>query len=532
MSEGGVEIEADENSSMLYVILGYGLVLVGIIAASVYYLFFKKKETKRGADADIDDTLATNTVGLADVTYIASKLTSESDQLDVLLAIASTPETIAWSTKTLESREKVIAKRIEQEKEEEAKKKAKGKKPEDDKIFEFDDDGWADDDEEDEETKRKSDLANKLMEEKQKLEQDASKASGKSKILLEGMDDGVVGQEWVEKTLEQSGLWPLKDLRFLKDMKFEYKGKQVSAMDHPGLRRNLCLLVGRLNSLALNTHPELLEAASKQLVDPTYFKSAADFRQRCAMLLEASLRMGVSLRTYPLTKTIVESVSMFKIGCKGVEETNIKWFDSIMRKQYNTLPRLKIDNTTIESAKHPETATDDVLLISLDLTRLHAENFTRQKVAMCQKQGIPPQVALQQYREGWWYFVTGERLDGETPASCAEIKKEGSILEKINDEDIEKFNKSKFEDRLLTAWPMIVANVAQKSGKVKIQFKAPSVAGKYKFSVAVKSQDFLGADQVFSVEADIVDKATLSREPEIEEESKDDQKDAEGKKDK
>ena len=257
MSDEGVEIEADGKNGMLYVILGYGLVLVGIIAATAYYFFFKKKETKRGSNSDIDEALATNTVGLADITYIASKLTPESDQLDVLLAIASTPESIAWSTRTLQSREKVIAKRIEQKKEEEAAKKAKGKKPEDDKIFEFDDDGWADEDDEDEETKRKSDLANKVMEEKQKLEQEATK---KTTILLEGMDEGVVGQEWVEKTLEQSGLWPMKDIRFLKDMKFDYKGKKVSALDHPGLRRNLCFVAGRLNSLALNTHPQLCKS--------------------------------------------------------------------------------------------------------------------------------------------------------------------------------------------------------------------------------------------------------------------------------
>ena len=272
-----------------------------------------------------------------------------------------------------------------------------------------------------------------------------------------------------------------------------------------------------------------MQAASKQLVDPTYFKSAADFRQRCAMLLEATLRTAVSLRNFALTKTIVEAVSIFKIGCKDCKEKDIEWFDSIMKKQYAVLPRLKIENMTI-GAKHPEMATEDVLLISLDLTRLHAENFTKQKIAMCQKQGIPPQIALQQYREGWWYFVTGERLDGETPASCAAIKKEGTLLEKVNEEDMARFEKSKFEERLLTAWPMIVANVAQKSGKVKIQFNAPSVAGKYKFHVTVKSQDFLGADQSFSVQADIVDASTLLRKP-PEEESKGDEDD-EGKKDK
>ena len=276
-----------------------------------------------------------------------------------------------------------------------------------------------------------------------------------------------------------------------------------------------------------------VDAASKQLIDPTYFKNAADFRQRCAMLLEASLRAAVGLRSYPLTKTIVEAVSIFKIGCTSCTPKDVEWFNAIMMKQYRVLPRLLIENTSIENAKHPEMATSDVLLISLDLTRLHAENFTRQKVAMLQKQGIPPQMALQQYREGWWYFVCAERLDGETPASAVEIKKEG-ILNQVEDADLKKFEKTKFEDRLLTAWPMIVANVAQKSGKVKIQFKAPSVPGKYKFNVAVKSQDFLGADQVFSVEADIVDSALLgdSRKAATAEIEGDDKADKdEGKKD-
>jgi hypothetical protein len=78
---------------------------------------------------------------------------------------------------------------------------------------------------------------------------------------------------------------------------------------------------------------------------------------------------------------------------------------------------------------------------------------------------------------------------------------------------------------------MIVQQINQKSGKVKIQFKAPKVPGKYKFTVAVKSQDFLGADQEFSVEADIVDAASLNRTPK-EESSKDSSDDDEGKKDK
>mmetsp|Transcript_3824 Transcript_3824/g.8238 ORF Transcript_3824/g.8238 Transcript_3824/m.8238 type:complete len:530 (+) Transcript_3824:188-1777(+) len=529
MAVEGTELEG--KSSMLPIIL-IGL-FVSVVAAAYYFFFNKKEEKKRGEDVDIDETLATNTVGLGDVTYIISKLTPESTQLDVLLAVASTPESITWSHKSLLAREKMIKKRLEDDEGEEKKKKAEAKKSGDNNMFDLGDD-WADEDDDDldEEAKQKAKLAKAALEEKQKLGEELAKATGKMKIPIEGIDDGVIGQAWVENALAKSGAWPLEDLRFLKDMTFEYEGKQVSAMEHPGLRRNLCFVGGRINSLALNSHPELLQAATKQLIDPSYFKRAADFRQRCAMLLEATLRAAVGLRSYPLTKTIVEAVSIFKIGCKSCTPKDVQWFDNIMEKQYGILPRLKIENTSIENSKYPEMATDDVLTICLDLTRVHAENFTKQKVAMLQKQGIPPQIALQQYREGWWYFVTAERLDGETPGSCIEIKKEG-VLEKVQDDDMKKFEAAKFEERLITAWPMIIGNVAQKSGKVKITLKAPSVAGNYKFNVAVKSQDFLGADQVFSVEANILDASTVTREP-LEEETKDEDKGDkdEGKKDK
>jgi hypothetical protein len=276
-----------------------------------------------------------------------------------------------------------------------------------------------------------------------------------------------------------------------------------------------------------------VEAASTQKIDQTYFKTSAEFRQRCAMLLEATLRTAIGFRNFPLAQTIVESVAIFRIGCKSPRE--VEWFDGVMNKSYGALPRLQIENTTIENPKEKEMATEDILLISLDLTRLHAEAFTRQKVAMCQKQGIPPQVALQTYREGWWYFVRGKRLDGPTSASDLPISTDG-ILSQVEPSDVDRFSETRFDERLLTAWPMIVQNVAQKSGKVKIQFKAPKVAGKYKFTVAVKSQDFLGADQEFSVEADIVDVTTLNRtpqdEPSKDRSSSDKQEDDEGKKDK
>jgi hypothetical protein len=253
-----------------------------------------------------------------------------------------------------------------------------------------------------------------------------------------------------------------------------------------------------------------VEAGSKQLVDPTYFKGSMEFRGRCALLLEAALRTAVACRNYALAKTIVETVGMFKIGCTSPEK--VAWFDGVMQKQYQCLPRLKIENASVECVGEEQLATGDVLALGLELTRLHAEAFTRQKIAMFQKQGIPPQVALQSYREGWWFLARAERLDGTTPASALGIKTDG-ILKEVAANDVAKFQKATFEERLLTAWPMVVQNVAQKTGKVKIQFLAPSVPGRYKFTVSIKSQDFLGADQDFSVEGTIVDASTVTRKP-------------------
>lgn len=258
-----------------------------------------------------------------------------------------------------------------------------------------------------------------------------------------------------------------------------------------------------------------------------------EFRGRCALLLEAALRTAVACRNYPLAKTIVETVGIFKIGCST--PSKVEWFDGVMKKQYNILPRLKIENTTIATPDENEMATKDIVALSLELTRLHAEAFTRQKIAMFQKQGIPPQVALQTYREGWWFLVRAERLDGETPETALPIKTDG-ILQEVAKDDLAKFQKAKFEERLLTAWPMVVQNVAQKSGKVKIQFLAPPEPGKYRFIVSVKSQDFLGADQEFSVDGTIVDVSTVVRKPKEEPkkdgEAKPAEEDKEAKKDK
>jgi hypothetical protein len=254
----------------------------------------------------------------------------------------------------------------------------------------------------------------------------------------------------------------------------------------------------------------VVEAASKQNIDQTYFNGSMEFRGRCAMLLEAALRMAVACRNYKLAKTVVETVAIFKIGTPKVD--NVEWFNGVMEKQFNALPRLQVENVSIECPDEKEMATSDTLALGFEMTRLHAEPFTRQKIAMFQKQGLPPQVALQSYREGWWFLARAERLDGDTAASTLDLKTDG-ILKEVTEQDLAKFHKAAFDERLVTAWPMIIQNVAQKSGKVQIQCPAPSVPGKYRFTVAVLSQDFLGADREFSVEATIVDASTVVRQP-------------------
>ena len=66
-------------------------------------------------------------------------------------------------------------------------------------------------------------------------------------------------------------------------------------------------------------------------------------------------------------------------------------------------------------------------------------------------------------------------------------------------------------DQLLTAWPILIQSLAQKNAKVKVQFDAPELPGKYKYTFDVKSQDFLGCDQSFDLEIDVVDSETVQR---------------------
>ncbi|GFH57069.1 hypothetical protein CTEN210_13545 [Chaetoceros tenuissimus] len=90
----------------------------------------------------------------------------------------------------------------------------------------------------------------------------------------------------------------------------------------------------------------------------------------------------------------------------------------------------------------------------------------------------------------------------------------GPILAALDNGSKSQFMAEVEGNRLVNAWPFIVSNITQKTGKVNVTFRAPSAPGKYKFYIDVKSQEFLGVDQTFSIEKEIIDKALLERKEE------------------
>lgn len=456
-----------------------------------------------------------NSVAESDVSYLAMNLSPESTHLEVLFTIATAPESLDITTAAIEQTEDLKRQRLEFLKPE----LKKSVKKVDENKFDLDDGGWAEDDDGDD---AKAEAASR--QEKEKLAKEVAAASGKSELIkhlkIEGVDDNVLGQKWVEEALTKIGQWPPTAENWnglQKTYSLSTKGKKtevLEGLDHPSVRRNLCMSLGRLNANFLNTHPELLLAQKEQRIDATYFRGTMEYRQRTGLLLEAALRVAGSTKCYRLYKTIVECASMFKIGVKSSSDPKaITMFREIMGKVYGGstgVPRLIVSDIDIETPGEEEIATGDTCKLELEVNRVHAENFTKQKVEMATKQGIPPQVALQAYREGWWILVRAERLDGSIENNDEHWSK-NPILSKLDQSTKKKFESEAEEHRLLNAWPFIVSNIQQKTGKVKVRFTAPSVPGKYKFYVDVKSQDFLGCDQTFSLEKDILDKEELER---------------------
>jgi len=580
-----VIVEEVASSSSLPLIGGLAILII-LILLSIRYIQKSPKVTSKLTNSTDKKKKVDNKVTLdpkADAAYLVNCLRPTSTPLEILYAIATTPDTVAVTSKHValanELREKKLAHLAE-------KKSEASHKSMDDL---FDDDGWAEEDEDD----PAAAAAKKAKEEKEKEEKRLAKATGKdvtdvTKVKLEGVDDGVLGQEWVVSNLTKLGVWPPPGFTSteLNSKKFtDENGKKVSPLNHPGVKRALIMTMGRLNAKKLNTHPELMAAGPKGLIDPTYFQATMEYRQRVGQVLEGTLRMACTLRSYRLASSILDAIVMFKIGLMDVNSTEQRdWFNGLMVKQYGQggTPKLILDdkflgvptpepekkdgnNASPADKKEEEknkiaqqimqtkqvTTTDEKMALEMTITRQHAESFTKEKLAAAQKQGIPPQIAMQAYREAWFILVRARKVDdtdGTTPVTTWDgalgdanhpasnhmkfLKEKNDSLYKILDsQTIQSFTtefastETNCENRIVIGWPFVISNVAQKTGKVKIHLPPPVEAGKYEFCVTIKSQEFLGVEEEFKLVVDVA-KGVEKKKKDV------DVDDSEGKKDK
>jgi len=273
--------------------------------------------------------------------------------------------------------------------------------------------------------------------------------------------------------------------------------------------------------------------------------------------------MACSLSSYHLASTILDAMVMFKIGTMDVDSAETRqWFAHSMVQQYGAAgaPRLVLgekflgvpipdpvkaagkDAAASEAAKKEAeknriarhvmqtkqvTTADEKMALELQVTRPHAEGFTKQKLAMAQRQNVPPQVALQSYRETWFILVRATKLnedgrpDGDWDGALGSPqtgfahrqeffrKKSGSLYDMLEPETIEAFEKERgskeryAEENIVIGWPFVISNVAQKASRLKIHLPPPLEPGKYEFHVTIKSQDFVGAGQDFKLVVDV-----------------------------
>eukprot|EP00591_Stephanopyxis_turris_P000728 CAMPEP_0195512008 /NCGR_PEP_ID=MMETSP0794_2-20130614/4127_1 /TAXON_ID=515487 /ORGANISM="Stephanopyxis turris, Strain CCMP 815" /LENGTH=735 /DNA_ID=CAMNT_0040639721 /DNA_START=211 /DNA_END=2418 /DNA_ORIENTATION=+ len=516
------------GTAVVLVLLYMGM-FVGLIVYVIQY--GKRLEAKQKLDSD---SLEANVNGKEDVKYLQEHLKDDSSHYEILYYIASTPENMKFAEGSLDKNLEAIRKKKEAMEEQ---RKNKG----DD--FGLDDGGWAeDDDEEDEATKAKAALLKKEEDDRKMAARQLAAATGKPipedplSVKIESMDEGVLGQKWVEESLTKGGMWPPKgDLakmiqtnstylidKYAKPPKIvtlndssrvqlirkndvsELKKMYAAAtapsnikdpLDIPSVRRNMLTLTGRLHSTYLNTQPILLEAGAKGLIDKNYFTQTMQFRQRNTMLLDACLRMALHTKRFNLAKTIVETLTMFKVGTdSATHQTNKDWFKDIMHKQYGPdgFPTIKVVEKRVETEGQNEIATGDTCALFLHMERTHAQRFTEAKLAQCKKQGQDPRMAMQLYQECWWTMMRANKIGDN-------------------------------EETFLAAWPFLVRSIAQKEGKIKVQFKAPEKPGKYKLLIDIKSQDFIGADQTLEVDFEVLPLEDVERKEKKEEEGQEEE---------
>lgn len=510
------DLLSPDGGKPLPLVVGAGISVLLIIIGIAYILLAKKGKKEEDTETEEKEGVTldkSNSVAGADAEYLASKLTPTSTPWEILFYIATTPENIRLTSNTLKSIDKIRSDKVAKMKAAEEEKKNNST------DFEFDvGEGWASDDDEDEGAK----AAKKHEVEVKKQETTLRRTMGKvdpTEMKLEGLDEGVIGQQWVLERLKEKNVWPPRIPPNATGDKYkdEETGKLCLASEHPSIQRNLIMTLGRLNAMVLNTHPDLAKSAAGGNIDQTYFKNTIEFRQRNGLLLEAALRVACRTRSFQLVKTIIQTVSMFKIGVMSATDPRVlTWFQKTMETQYGGpegVPKLLLKNPSVVSTDGDEVATGDKCEISVDIDRRHAELFTKNKIELCKKQGIPPQLALQTFREVWWVLIRVKRTDDGSGTTAEE----------------EEYD----ENKLILAFPFVVSQISKKEGKVKVQITAPSKPGKYSYYVSFMSQEFLGSDaNAVLKNVEVVDVKTVLRAPkeEKEEEAKNDT--SEPKKDK
>lgn len=504
-----------------------------------------------GAPPPLNPAQTAQKYAAANVEYLSTTLRVDCDPWDVVFAVATTPENVFVTSARLAETERLRrrkTRRLEEERTASVSDAADdggggGGGAAVDPMSVDDDGGWAssDDEGEDDEARAAAEAAKKHEEEERKQKRALNATMGRvdpSDIKLEGVDEGVIGPKWVAERLREQNRWPPRVPDGAASATFEVAatGQRLPPSDHPAVERNLLMAAARLHAMILNSHGDLIKANGGGDVDAPYFRYVMEFRQRCAGQLEIALRIACAARSYRLVRTIVQTVAMFKIGVPDATDPRVlAWFKKTMETQHGVaegVPRLEVKNQSLTPAASDEedkdedkdkdageetkpTATNVVLaageelILSVDVERVHAEAFFKQRIENCKKQGIPPQIALQSFREVWWVLVRRRRTDndddGNDPTPPAPPGSLAAIASKLAAAEERRY-------RLVHAYPFVVAQINKREGTIKAKLKAPSTPGTYSFDVSILSQEFLGCDVDLEI-ADVVvaDAASVTR---------------------
>lgn len=478
----------------------YSSMFLVVIAMGV----LSRMQSKRDKEDDLaedDFAVMQNQVIQQDLQHLAKHITPDMTHQQVLYVALSAPKMmVQWANADLRRIEKLKEEKLAQLEQEKKKTKKSGNAWDD--LLE-NDDGWADENEDEDEEARAARLAEQ---EKQKQLEEMKSAAKKAAMLLEGLDEGVVGRRWVQRTLTQAQFWPPKDIASLKKM------VSVDPLADEAVSRILCMLTGRIHSEFLNSHKELLAAAAAgppPLIDQTYFGANITFRIRMRLLLDAVQRLATKLRCAKLLKTTIEAVGMFTAGCQAHEADRCR---KHLMKTFKCIPQLQLLKDPAPSVSTPGAdniiAGDAGTILEFSVQRVHAQPWLAAHIEQWKQKNIPPQIAFESFREIWWVIVECECLDDARKVRWhGRINLEDPFLKQleIGREKVDLFeNQHNSRRDFIYALPLVIANPKQDMLTGKISFDAPSEPGRYKFTITLKSSEHLGCDTEFSVEATVL----------------------------